>query len=389
METLKLIAARTGRPLDYFLSRPSTMEPRSTAGTSKIERLITDGDAAGALAAGHAALEAERDPEVSARIKHLMATAHLRLAQPVPGRRMASSARAYFEQAGDVLMTAECLASEASAAYLMQDPGALALAQGALQTCRSLNPIPSLTESRALAILGAVHATNQNWDAAIKAYEEAIEAGEVVQDLRRLSLMFSGLSQAYLETGQLNQAGHHAQRAIAIHETLNDRVSLARSENNLGLILLRAGDPGKARGHLERALRLFEESNVENTRAAVLLSLCELTLAESDTIGAERFANDALTLASRLLEESSVAESHVWLARIAQKRGDHETVDAEFGAAFHALEGAKLVDELSRAHGAYAELLEARGDLVGTVHHLKLALAPRSNQRAGLNAASA
>src|SRR6202171_6232784 len=30
IETLKLIGARTGRPLDYFLSNPSTMEPRAT-----------------------------------------------------------------------------------------------------------------------------------------------------------------------------------------------------------------------------------------------------------------------------------------------------------------------------------------------------------------------
>src|ERR1700674_2678034 len=57
METLKLIASRTGRPLDYFLVRPSTMEPRSSAGTADIERLITEGDPVGALAAGQAALE--------------------------------------------------------------------------------------------------------------------------------------------------------------------------------------------------------------------------------------------------------------------------------------------------------------------------------------------
>src|SRR5450756_2616465 len=68
METLKLIAERTGRPLDYFLSRPSTMEPRSTAGTAEIERLITMGDPAGALAAGEALVGAERDPELVARI---------------------------------------------------------------------------------------------------------------------------------------------------------------------------------------------------------------------------------------------------------------------------------------------------------------------------------
>src|SRR6195256_5364516 len=114
METLKLIAARTGRPLDFFLVRPSTMEPRSSAGSAEIERLITEGDAAGAVAAGQAGLEGERDPEVAARIKYLMATAHLRLAQPVQGRRLAASARAHFEETGDLLMTAECLGSEAS-----------------------------------------------------------------------------------------------------------------------------------------------------------------------------------------------------------------------------------------------------------------------------------
>src|ERR1700693_3250624 len=31
LETLKLIAERTGRPIDFFLTRPSTTEARSTA----------------------------------------------------------------------------------------------------------------------------------------------------------------------------------------------------------------------------------------------------------------------------------------------------------------------------------------------------------------------
>src|SRR5580704_12232997 len=81
METLKLIAERTGRPLDYFLSRPSTMEARSTASTAELERLVVTGDPSGALAAGEALLSTEHDPEIVARIRFQMATAHLRLAQ--------------------------------------------------------------------------------------------------------------------------------------------------------------------------------------------------------------------------------------------------------------------------------------------------------------------
>jgi tetratricopeptide (TPR) repeat protein/DNA-binding XRE family transcriptional regulator len=383
METLKLIAERTGRPLDYFLSRPSTMEPRSTAGTAELERLITIGDPSGALAAGHELLDGERDPEIAAQIKFLMATAHLRLAQWVPARRFASVARAYFEQAGDMLMTAECLGSEASAAYMMMDPSALALAEGALATCRSLSPVPSLTESRLLAVLANVHATNHSWQAAIDMYEQSIAAGDVVHDLRRLSLTYSGLSLAYQETGQVAKSAHYAQRAIALHQTLNDRLSLARSENNLGLLLVRTGNPVEARIHLERSLRLFDEAGVEVGKAAPILSMSELALAESNLDEAASLANQALELADRLSEIPSAADAHVWLALIANAQGDHATVDSQFVAAFEILERpGESPDRASRNHARYAEILEARGDIVGAVKHLKRALAARSDQRA-------
>ena len=383
METLKLIAERTGRPLDYFLSRPSTMEPRSTAWTAEIERLITVGDSAAALTSGEALLVAERDPDTRAQIKFLMATAHLRLAQWVQARRLASTARAHFESAGDLLMTAECLGSEASAAYMMQDPGALALAEGALATCRSLNPVPQITESRLLAVLAAVHTVNHSWQAAIDTYELAIAAADVVQDLRRLSIMYTGLSWAYQETGQLGMSAQYARKAIVLHETLNDRLSLARSENNLGLLLLRQGNPVEARRHVERSISLFDDAGVEAGKAGVILSLSELELAESHPEEAARLAHQALELAGRLSEHPSVADAHVWLGLIAAARGDDATGDSEFAAAFEVLERPDITpDRASRSHARYAEILEARGDIVGAVRHLKRALAARSDQRA-------
>lgn len=378
METLKLIAERTGRPLDFFLSRPSTMEARSSAGTIELERLITVGDPKGTLATGEALLLSERDPEVLARVKYYMATAHLRLAQWVQARRLASTARAHFEQSGDMLMTAECLGSEASAAYMMQDSGALALAEGALATCRSLKPVPSLTESRLLGVLGGVHTANHHWEAAIKAYEQAIAAGDVVQDLRRLSIMYHGLSQAYQELNNIEQATHYARRAMTISETLNDRLSLARTENNLGLMLLESGDRLNARHHLESAIRRFSEAGVEAGLAIILTSLCELELAESNFDEARRFGQEALDLSARLSEETTVSDSHLWLGMVAEARGEEATADSEFALAFEGLE--KLgspPQRSSRAHAFYADILEARGDMDGAVKHLKLALTSR------------
>ncbi len=67
METLMLIAERTGRPLDYFLAQPSTLEPRSSPQTLEIELLMATNDLQGALATGRALLAGELDPETKAR----------------------------------------------------------------------------------------------------------------------------------------------------------------------------------------------------------------------------------------------------------------------------------------------------------------------------------
>src|SRR6266566_1891531 len=390
METLKLIASRTGRPLDFFLSRPSTMEPRSSEGTIEIERLLATGEHAEALALAETVLAGERDPEIAARIKFLMATAYLRLAQPVPARRLASSARAYFELAGDNLMTAECLGTEASAAYLVRDPGALALAEGALATCQALNPPAPMTEARLLAILGAVHTTNGNWQAAIDTYELAIPAGGWTQALRGLSITYTTLSIASQELGRFDPAAGYAHRAIEIHETLSDRLSLARSENNLGMLLIRRGDLADAQGHFERALGLFEDAGVEPQRANMLMSMCELNFLRGDLEVAERWAGQALEFATRAAEPSNSGGAHVWLGRIAEEGGNQGQADAEFNAAFEFFKDPTSSHRLSQAHALYAGILERRGDLGAAVQHLKRALSTQhTGAEAGARAATA
>jgi len=374
IETLKLIAERTGRPLDFFLARPSTMEPRSSPPTLEVELHLATNDPQAAVAAGREVLARQNDPDTTARTQALMAYALLRLAQPAEAKTLASAARMHFERTGDKLMTAECLGHEASAAYLVQDPTALGLAERALQICRSLQPVPRTTEARLLFVLGSVHTTNQDWQAAIDAYERAIAAGSVVQDLRRLSMMYSGLSIAYGEIGHLSQAEYYAQRAISIHETLNDRLSLARSENNLGVVLIRRGDLAAAEEHLKRSVKLFDETHLDAGKAELLLSLCELEIARSNVSEAERFALEARTLAERLGERATLADSHVWMGQIAAERGDHARVDAEFREAWGILDGLGATERLSRCHVKYAEILEKRGDLVAANRQLRLAL---------------
>jgi len=236
IETLRLIAERTGRPLDFFLAQPSTLEPRSSPRTLELELLLATNDPEAAVASGRELLAAERDPDTIARAKHLVAYALLRLAQPIEARRLAADAREYFEKVGDRLMTAECLGHEASAAYLLEDPHALRLAERGLEICRSLQPVSRTTEARLLFVLGSVHIVNQDWQAAVDSYERAIAAGSIVQDLRRLSMMYGGLSIAY---GEID--ARCSLRARSINEQVIDaglEVCIERVEDGIAFVEL-------------------------------------------------------------------------------------------------------------------------------------------------------
>src|SRR3981081_1879090 len=82
IETLKLIADRTGRPLDSFLMKPIEAERRPSAAIAEIERLIVTGDNVGAAAMGETALGQGLDPDSAARIKFHMWMAYNRLPPP-------------------------------------------------------------------------------------------------------------------------------------------------------------------------------------------------------------------------------------------------------------------------------------------------------------------
>jgi tetratricopeptide (TPR) repeat protein len=375
-ETLELIASRTGQPIDFFLTGAGSADRHPALRIAEMERLLATGDNAGVAAAADSALAQGYDPDSTARIKLLASMARLRMAQPVLGRRLAVEARTYFEKAGDLERVAEALGHEAQAAGLMQDSNAVRIAEGALATCRSLKPIPQLLEARLLRVLGHQLLSSERWAEAIACYDDAIATGEIVQDLQQLSLLYSGLSLAHQELGEINDATRYAQKALTIHETLQDRISQARSLNNLGWMLVKLGDFAAARTNLDRALRILDDQHVEVGKAEFLMSLAALEMAEGRLETATATARRSLDLSTRLDEVSTAAEGYILIAQIAARRG--RDVDADEALAHALIYGARAGGaRLSWVHEAYAEVLEARGDLAGANRHLKQALTAR------------
>jgi tetratricopeptide (TPR) repeat protein len=271
-------------------------------------------------------------------------------------------------------MLAECIGAQAALANMTQSKDALALAEKALSVCRSLKPVLLPVEARILGILASAYVANREWDLAIDAYEQAIKVGGSVFDLRRVARMYSGLGLAYHEVGEVETATRYSMRSVALLEVLRDRVALARSENNLALVLMARGDLGSARRHLDRSLDLCDEADLEFGRSHVLLSLCELSMQEDKVEKAYELAQRALELAERLEEGASVAEAHVWLGRIADRRGEHDTTDREFADAIRGFDVLGMRERLLQCHGLYAEILERRGELARAYVHMKEAL---------------
>ncbi|MDQ2942198.1 MAG: tetratricopeptide repeat protein [Candidatus Dormibacteraeota bacterium] len=374
LPTLEHIARRTGKPVEFFLADPGGTTDSTQAALAELEAMVGDGRYTEAISFGESLLDLGSSAFRLGRIRYLIAMAHLQLGQPERAVSLLAEAHAHFEAINDGVMLAECMGAEASLAYLTQRPDALALAEKALAVCRSLKPIPISTEGRLLGIVAGAHLANLEWDKAIEFYEKAIDAAGSFLDLRRLAKMYSGLSAAYQELGHVDIAARYATRSVALLEVLRDRVSLARSENNLGLILIARGDLAAAREHLDRSLELTDETDLQAGRSHVLLSLCELCLQEDNIQQAKEFAQEALALAERLNEGASLAEAHMWLGRIADKPGDHETADQEFAQAINGLEQLGTHERLLQCHGIYAEILERRGDVARAYVHMKKAL---------------
>jgi tetratricopeptide (TPR) repeat protein len=381
LPTLEHIAHRTGKSVEFFLADQSGNTDETKTGLIELEATVAEGRLQEAIALGDKLLKLGSSANRLGQIRFLLAQAHLQLGKPEPAASLLREARAHFESVGDALMLAECMGAEASLAYMTQRPGATDLAERALAIVRGMAVVPRATEARLLAILAGANIANRDWDRAISLYEEAIEAAGSMFDLGRMAKMYSGLSSAYKETGHVDAAIKYAGRSIALLEVMRDRVSLARAENNLGLILLAKGDRAAAHQHLDRSLELAEETNLEVGRSHVLMSLCELSLVQGNVQAARQFADQALAMAERFGEAANVAEAHVWLGRVAAEVGDDELCDTEFDIAIRGLTEVGVEERLLRCHGIYAEILESRGELKRAYEHMKKAF---SASRPGL-----
>jgi len=375
LPTIQLIAARTGKPIEYFLEPDGLAGVGHHADLDKFRELVVKESYDELLELAQKAMSDAVNPMDRAWAGFYFAQCQLHRANPYAAFPELTNAKATFEAAGDKWMVVECLDLESVGLHLLEDRRALPAAEAALDACRRLKPANRSLEARILGRLGSIHVAQHRWPKAVEYYTQAVEVAGEVKDLSRVGKMYNDLGIAYEHLGDLARSRAYAQKAITIHELLHDRLSVARAENNLGLVFMRQGELEQAREHLNRSLSICDEVGVEVGKSHVLLSLAELDLIDHDPDGARRRVEEALALAEAGSETANLGAGHQMLGQIAESVGNRGAADHEFSVAITLLQGAGLVDRLVTCRAIYSRMLEMRGDTEGALEQLKLAIA--------------
>jgi tetratricopeptide (TPR) repeat protein len=396
LESLLLIARRTGRPLAHFLvdQDPAAAALRIERALDELEQLSRERRSQEAVALAQQLLEGAPDPDTQALARLYLGQARYRLLEPELALEALRQARARFESCGDLPLAVEAMGWEAAALSLTDDPGALDLAQRALELGLELKPRPVRTLARLHAQLATLHRSRQEWTQALRSYDRALEMAGAVRDLQLLARLYDDLAEAHQHLGQPARALELMQQALRLYALESDESGVCRAENNLGDILMRQGQLDAAEPHLLRALEGSDRLGLDRRgRAYVLANLGELYWRRGDLQRAQEHLQRAREVAAALNERIVVARVDGLLGQVAEARSQPAAADRLFRQALDLLASLGVPDRLRRAHMAYGEILERREDYRSAAEHWRAAaelaetatpvLAAASGERAG------
>ena len=376
LETLRLIARQTGKPIEYFMlaphGQPELNEPRQEI--VQLERMIAAREFQAVLLLGPALLKRKWSREAMAMVRFYVGQAYCRLVQPHQALLHLPVARMQFEQLGLEWLAIEALDWEASARGLLEDPQAVALANEALERCRKLEPPPHELEARILGHLAGIYVVAESWPLAITYYEAAVDASSTIKDLLQLAKMHHGLGLAYQQMQQSTRARKHFDSALGLYSIESDQSAMYRVENDLGLLLMHEGHLDSAEQHLMKALAGFEEMNIDRRGPGfVLANLGEVNLRKGNLDLARTFLERAEAIGTAVGERIVLSLVQGLLGRLDEKMGNSRAADHHFEQAIQILDELEMPERLRDCHMEYAQILDERGDFFGSAIHWRAA----------------
>jgi tetratricopeptide (TPR) repeat protein len=376
LETLRLIARKTQKPIEFFLldpdGQPDLTEPQREL--RELERLTLVRDFPAVVKLGLALLPKKWSRDDEALVHFYLGQAYCRMVQPAVALAHLPMAREHFERQDDEWSAVDALDWEASAWGLMDDPKAIPLANQALDRCRKLNPRPPQLEARILGHIASMFVAARSLGLAISHYEAAVDAASTVKDLLQMAKMNHGLGTAYQQLHQPAKARLHLDKALALYSIESDLSAVYRVENDLGNLLLIEGQVDSAEEHFLRAFAGTEELSIDRRgRGYVLANLADVNLRKGRLDEAQRYLTEAAQTAEAFGERVCLADVHILQAKLEERLDRTQPADRQFEAAIAILGEVGMPNRLRDCHMDYARLLDERGDVNAAARHWKLA----------------
>lgn len=214
---------------------------------------------------------------------------------------------------------------------------------------------------------------------AISQYERARDLFGSIKDLRTQGCLYSGLSLAYKERGDLKAALRYSKLGAATYQASHNALQMAAELNNVAWHYLQLGELDQALATARDAVGRATALRAPDLEAVAHSTLAKVHLDRGDTDAAAHEAEAAEALAPN---DAALSRVGGWktLAEVADRQGNGERADALYRRALDSLRTTGQVAIFADTARAYSRLLQQRGD---TERALEIALEALDVQKAG------
>src|SRR3989441_1817616 len=252
-QTLRIIAQRLQRPIEYFLEDPGNSTAALELALAEAEMSLYRGEPARAESLMTRLLARSLPVDLRTRAQLTLAVAQLKQGRPQDARPVLEEAIAFAERAQANQLLVELYDRLGSVHYLLRRPHAAGQwFDRAFERYESAALQDPVLKARILGHRANLHYVAGQPVEAIGAYESAIAAAEQVLDMPVLAGIYEGLALSLRQTGQYARALSYAQKGLRIFETLRDVRMAGQLRLNMGDMLLQ-------QGRVAEAERLFSE----------------------------------------------------------------------------------------------------------------------------------
>jgi tetratricopeptide (TPR) repeat protein len=375
IRSLQLIAARLGKPLDYFIGDESLAVGKRVA----FHRLAAEAaserrdwnDVREHAAQG---LEHAPEPRERAGLLHLLGRAEAADREFERTFALVGEALALVEAATDPELVANLLSLRGHA-YV--EIGQLVASLEAFESARDIveryEVVDVRLRSRILISLGTVYRRLGRTSKAIGAYEPALALASRSSELLLAARGFMGIAVTHYDSGELDAAIGHYQRALDLFRRVSDTDFELGALLSIATIQFEGGDIEKAKASAERTMKRALDVGSAPRAGVAEVILARIALSEGraeDALGMAKHATTVLRDAGDRIQEADALGA---TGAAYEALGKIPEADIAYKSSLDLYTSVSDIADRSGMAAEYARVLKARGEIDKAFAMLELA----------------